>query len=135
VTERHLHAAGAGHSGRSDISANIEDMLIERMSTWGQGSTRASRKARTAVLNRDHHICRLQLACCTFTATEAHHVESITGQGVSRAQATEIEDMVAACSSCHQQVTEQQRKAAWRADQQRRHKRRHLPQTAHPGEW
>jgi 5-methylcytosine-specific restriction protein A len=76
--------------------------------SWGQGSTRAGRKARTAALNRDRHQCQLRYDGCTGTATEADHITSITALGQSRADATNPNALQGACHHCHTIKTNQQ---------------------------
>jgi 5-methylcytosine-specific restriction endonuclease McrA len=101
------------------------------MSSWGQGDSWANQKARRAVLERDRHTCQLHLIGCTQRGTEAHHLNGL--QGRQRSEAANPDEMVAVCRPCHRLVTEQQRMAAWRADQDRRRARRHLPVRPHPG--
>jgi 5-methylcytosine-specific restriction endonuclease McrA len=100
--------------------------------SWGQGSTRQSRKTRDQVLERDNHQCRLKLICCTGSGTEAHHLHGL--QGRARSDATNPDEMVATCRPCHRLITEQQRMAAWRLDHDRRQARKRLPTKPHPGE-
>ena len=43
---------------------------------WPNGSTRAWRKTRALVLERDGHICQLQIPeVCLGTATHVHHIQ------------------------------------------------------------
>lgn len=102
------------------------------MSSWGQGSTRATRRVRGQVLDRDEHVCQLMLKGCTVHATEAHHIQGLQGQ--RRSEATDPDSMIAVCSPCHNQVTEQQRIKAYEAKQAYRNKRRRLPVKPHPGD-
>lgn len=64
----------------------------------GQGSTRAWRKKRARVLERDNHRCQLQYAgYCTGRATTAHHTIPWNGNPA------DIPDqyLVAACFPCN----------------------------------
>jgi 5-methylcytosine-specific restriction endonuclease McrA len=102
--------------------------------TWGQGSTRNSRATRQTVLERDHFECSLKYDCCTWAATEVHHVHSITERQIRRADATNPDDCIAVCAPCHARVTERQRLAAQQQMNAIRAARRKLPQRPHPGE-
>jgi hypothetical protein len=107
------------------------------MSSYGQGSTRAQRRARAAVLDRDGHACQLRIAgVCTGKATQAHHVHGL--QGRPRAAATDPDEQVAVCGPCHRMVTEQQRRAAITAQAavraQKRARRGSYPAGSHPGD-
>lgn len=99
---------------------------------WGEGSTRATRRTRDYVLNRDQHQCQLRYDGCTGKATEAHHIHGL--QGRRRRDATDPTEMVAACPACHAPVTEAQRRTAWEAKQRYRNARRRLPTQPHPGD-
>jgi hypothetical protein len=103
--------------------------------SWGQGDSWAAQKTRKQVLNDNKHdnqgLCRLAFPCCTGQATEVHHKDGL--QGRPRHEATDPNECIAVCRPCHRLVTEQQRMAAWRADQDRRRARRHLPTRPHPG--
>lgn len=58
------------------------------------GSTRAGRKVRALVLDRDGHQCQLRLDGCQGLATHAHHTLGwIHGDDPAR--------MVAACEHCN----------------------------------
>lgn len=94
--------------------------------SWGQGSTRASRRARAAALDRDGHQCQLKYDGCTRTATEADHVISITAIGQRRADATNPDDLQAACTHCHGIKTRRQAAAA-------KGYRSRRPKSPHPG--
>lgn len=65
---------------------------------WQGGSTRAWRKIRTHVLQRDGYRCQLKLQGCTIRADEVHHT-------VAREVAGDNPDLlVASCSSCNKVV-------------------------------
>lgn len=72
---------------------------------WKRGSTRAWRRTRAAVLARDGHTCRLQLAGCTGRAVHVHHVHGRAVTGDDPAY------LVAACASCNLSVGEPSRHA------------------------
>lgn len=57
----------------------------------------AWRQLRAAVLDRDHHRCRLRLPGCTHTATEAHLDAALHG---NHNHAT-LDNTVAACKHCN----------------------------------
>ena len=61
---------------------------------WESGSTRAWRRVRRQVLERDHHRCQLQLPGCTGRATHAHHTKG-------KAMGDDPAHLLAACSSCN----------------------------------
>lgn len=104
------------------------------MSTWGQGSTRGSRKARATALERDHYTCQLRLPGCTIQASIADHITGITERGLTRAEATEPDDLQAVCPSCHQHKTTQQAGAGRTKSNTRRTARKKRPATPHPGD-
>ena len=62
------------------------------------GSTRAWRKTRTQVLERDHYQCQLQLAGCTTHATQVHHTlgRQTTGDDPTY--------LTAACQPCNLKI-------------------------------
>ena len=62
---------------------------------WGRGSTKAWRRVRAYVLDRDGHRCQLKLPGCTSLATEAHHTQPRQLVGDYPAH------LVAACRSCN----------------------------------
>ncbi|TDP97656.1 hypothetical protein EV186_103620 [Labedaea rhizosphaerae] len=75
---------------------------------WDKGSTRAYRKARQLVLDRDGHRCRAHADgwCarqgarphqCEGTATQAHHTQG-------KASGDDPAYMVAACPSCNNAI-------------------------------
>ncbi len=94
---------------------------------WGQGSTRAWRKVREHVLERDHHTCQLQLLPeCLVDATEVHHNgPGIAATGRRRSEAIDPEECVAACTVCHEVPTAAQRRAGQAARRGRRRPRVH----------
>ncbi len=61
---------------------------------WGRGSTRAWRKTRKSVLDRDGHRCQLMLGGCTTIATHAHHLDG-------KAAGDNPDRIVAACEHCN----------------------------------
>ena len=63
--------------------------------SWDRGSTRAWRKVRAHVLDRDGHQCQLRLDGCTGRATHAHHTHGrrVTGDDPAH--------LVAACEHCN----------------------------------
>lgn len=63
--------------------------------TWaGKGSTRAWRRARLAVLERDGYQCKIGGPTCLGTADQVHHK---LGRGVGE----DMADLEAACSPCN----------------------------------
>ena len=65
---------------------------------WAGGSTSATRRQRARILERDGHLCQLQIPhVCTRVGDQAHHV---LGKGVSELDA----DIVAACQPCNLHV-------------------------------
>ena len=63
---------------------------------WPNGSTRAWRKTRALVLERDAHICQLQIPdVCLGTATHVHHIQDRDVVGDDPAL------LVAACAPCN----------------------------------
>jgi 5-methylcytosine-specific restriction endonuclease McrA len=85
-------------------------------------------------LRRDNRECQLRYDCCTWSATEVHHVHSIAERQIRRADATNPDDAVAVCAPCHKRVTERQRLAAQQRMNALRAARRKLPKKPHPGE-
>lgn len=99
-------------------------------SNWGTGSSyrtgagHAKRKA--IVLARDKGRCQLRYPGCTGKGTEADHIINVAAGGREH-----IENMQAACESCHTAKTQQESAAARRANQK---KRRHPGiDQKHPG--
>lgn len=75
----------------------------------GEGSTRAWRRARAKVLDRDDHRCRIRIpGVCVGHATEVHHVVGIAETRTRRRDATDPEQCIAACPPCHAVITKQQ---------------------------
>lgn len=66
---------------------------------WAGGSTSKWRRTRAQVLQRDHHLCQIQLAgTCTTLADCVHHTigRALTGD--------DPEWMVAACTPCNLKI-------------------------------
>ena len=102
------------------------------MSSWGQGSTRNWRKGRQDVLERDHFECQLRFDGCLFAATEVHHRNGL--QGLTRAEAVDMDECIAVCSPCHRRITQRQAVAAQQRLNAVRAARKRLPKKPHPGE-
>ena len=64
---------------------------------WAGGSTRAWRRYRRTILNRDAHQCRLQLPGCRTIATEVHHLDGVR----AGLMPTNSERCIAACQPCN----------------------------------
>lgn len=64
--------------------------------SWGSGSTRAWRRTRALVLNRDRHQCRLQLDGCTRAAEHVDHVIPRSKGGTDHPS-----NLRAACAPCN----------------------------------
>jgi 5-methylcytosine-specific restriction endonuclease McrA len=62
------------------------------------GSTRAWRRIKAAVIERDGRRCKLQLAGCTRIATTAHHIYGKAATG------DDPRYLVAACQACNLKV-------------------------------
>lgn len=75
------------------------------MSQWKGGSTRAWRRIRLLVLERDSYRCRLQLTGCTTVATEVHHLlpRTISGDDIRYLRSVCRPCNVAAGEPGHQQ--------------------------------
>jgi 5-methylcytosine-specific restriction protein A len=85
--------------------------------TTGQGSTRASRKARDKCLADAGRRCQLQHPGCTGRANEAHHAQGVAATGRTRAEAVDDGKLIAACAWCHGIETQKQATAghsAWK---------------------
>lgn len=65
---------------------------------WAGGSTRAWRRTRALVLQRDRNLCQLRLAGCTGIATCAHHTRGRAATG------DDHRFLVAACDSCNLKI-------------------------------
>lgn len=62
---------------------------------WSGGSTRAWRKIRAYVLERDRYICQLQIeGICEYKATHAHHL-------YGKKLGDDPQYIVAACEACN----------------------------------
>jgi 5-methylcytosine-specific restriction endonuclease McrA len=101
------------------------------VSSYGQGSTRAWRRVRAAVLQRDNYRCQLRYAGCTSFADQVDHITNVASLGVRRADAIDPNMCQSTCSYCHRIKSEKERVAAT----QRRTARRRLPEQKHPGSW
>ena len=64
---------------------------------WEGGSTRAWRKTRQAVLDRDQHRCQLQLDGCTTRATCVHHLRG-------KVMGDDPAWLVASCQACNLRI-------------------------------
>ncbi|RKF24131.1 HNH endonuclease [Micromonospora globbae] len=62
--------------------------------SWEGGSTRAWRKLRAWVLNRDSHRCQLRLPGCTTIATHVHHLRG-------KQHGDDPTYLAAACAHCN----------------------------------
>lgn len=71
--------------------------------TWQKGSTRAWRRKRLLVLERDGYRCQLKLEGCTGRATHVHHT---VGREVS---GDNIAHLVASCAACNLKVGDPRR--------------------------
>ncbi len=80
--------------------------------TTGQGSTRATRKAREDCLDKAKHRCQLNHPGCIGRATDAHHLDGVAATGRTRAKAVDRGRLVAACRPCHDVETAKQSAAA-----------------------
>jgi 5-methylcytosine-specific restriction protein A len=105
------------------------------VSTYGQGSTRAWRKVRAAVLQRDNYQCQLRDVGCTIQASEVDHTTNVASLGVRRADAIDPNRCRASCADCHRRKSQRERTAASTAASKRRAARRRLPEQEHPGSW
>lgn len=74
---------------------------------WAGGSTRAQRRQRSAVLERDGGMCQLKIARdpadpedegCAGYATHVHHKRGIT---ISGKVVANLDDLEAACERCN----------------------------------
>ena len=63
---------------------------------WAGGSTRAWRKFRAQILDRDQHLCQLKLEGCRTRANQVHHLD-----GVSAGLLCPPDRAVAACYLCN----------------------------------
>ncbi|MGF0311370.1 HNH endonuclease [Rhodococcus sp. IEGM1428] len=88
-------------------------------SNWGTGSSyrtgagHAKRKA--IVLARDKGRCQLRYPGCTGKGTEADHIINVAAGGV-----VTIDNMQAACESCHTAKTQEESATARRTNQKKR---------------
>lgn len=65
---------------------------------WSGGSTRAWRKIRKVILDRDHWICRLQIeGVCIYRANSVHHTKG-------KQFGDDPKHLVAACLPCNQHI-------------------------------
>lgn len=89
--------------------------------TWGEGSTRQSRKTRAFVLARADYRCEIQGPECIGEATEDDHI-------IPRSQGGDEHDpsnRQAACKPCHAEKTKAERLAG--------KAKRWRPKPTHPG--
>jgi 5-methylcytosine-specific restriction endonuclease McrA len=61
---------------------------------WGKGSTRAWRKTRAYVLDRDKWRCQVRGPGCTVYADQVHHL-------YGKAQGDDPAGLVASCQACN----------------------------------
>lgn len=102
------------------------------VSSYGQGSTRAGRRARAKVLDRAGGMCEIRIpGICAGEASIADHIENIAALGILRRDATDPDLMQAACRPCHALKTRAEQRAGVDAHNQRRRRRKAKP---HPGE-
>ncbi len=101
--------------------------------TWGQGSTRGSRRARATALERDNYTCQLRLPGCTGQASIADHIINLAAHGVSRAEAIDPDELHAVCPHCHQHKTKHETAAGRTKSNAKRAARKKLPAKPHPG--
>jgi 5-methylcytosine-specific restriction endonuclease McrA len=66
---------------------------------WSSGSSKAWRKLRARILERDQHRCQLKLPGCTTIATDAHHI-------LGKIHGDNPDQIVAACGHCNKTVGE-----------------------------
>lgn len=97
--------------------------------TTGQGSTRASRKARLKCLRDAGYQCQLRYEGCTGHATHADHVENIASTGQARRDAVDPADLQAACEWCHGIKTQQEARAGRRRSRSNKRPPRAPPRT------
>jgi 5-methylcytosine-specific restriction endonuclease McrA len=69
----------------------------------GKGSTRRWRTHRANVLDRDGHLCQLQLPGCTLHATQAHHTLGKNGPA-----GDDETYLLAACPHCNNLIGDPQ---------------------------
>lgn len=66
------------------------------VSTGARGSTRAWRRVRAAVLERDGHVCQVQLVCDGATATVVDHIRPVIEGG-----SDDPTNLRASCQPCN----------------------------------
>ena len=90
-------------------------------------STRAWRRVRADVLERDGYQCQLGYPGCLGEASEVDHIISIAATGTARRDALDADWCAAVCSACHRRKTAQEAKAG--------RNRRRCPPYRHPADW
>lgn len=99
--------------------------------TWGQGSSRAYRKARAQVLERDERRCQLRYSVCIGIASEVDHITNLATLGRNRTDVIDTNDWQAVCPPCHRiktRIENGDTNPRW-------HPRRAVrPQQPHPGD-
>ncbi|GLE59550.1 hypothetical protein NJBCHELONAE_48630 [Mycobacteroides chelonae] len=78
---------------------------------YGQGGSRAWRRVRTKVLERDSHHCQLNYPGCTGRATQVDHKTNLAALGIPRndPRALNPDDCQAVCEWCHTEKTRRER--------------------------
>lgn len=94
--------SGYGRGLTMEVAAAEENTLSER---WKNGSTRAWRTVRAAVLERDGQRCRIEVVgVCTTKATHVHHTQPREIVGDDPVY------LVAACKECNLHIGAPDRK-------------------------
>jgi 5-methylcytosine-specific restriction endonuclease McrA len=100
------------------------------VSTYGRREGRLTPRERREILERDGHVCQLQLSGCSFVATVVDHVVNLAAGG----DRDDLANRQAVCASCHAVKTEAEKRAGIQASAARRRGRLKLPSAPHPGE-
>jgi 5-methylcytosine-specific restriction protein A len=103
------------------------DVWLEHLMPWrGEGSTRAWRRTRKIVLERDDYRCQLNYPGCLGEATEVDHAVNIAAIGIQRRDALDPDVCAATCVNCHRLKTIRESQAG-------RHRKRRRPRQ-HPAD-